>query len=218
MKRRTLLAAASAAFFSSGCGGGGGGGAAPRVLALHGDSLSDGTTPGGKLAVIPGQRLAELLPDWDVRDYATAAETLPEAYGETVYANGVPLPANRLKFSTLPEHIAASDATHMLFRYGGADCLLGTPLGRFSELLDRTVELARKRNKKVLLAGVYDHPSWNLRAYTDAAREVAAKTGATWIEMPAIRYPEDLTDDLHPTQEMSDRWCQAIAEAVRAAA
>ncbi|HVR50584.1 MAG TPA: hypothetical protein VMS38_12660 [Pseudorhodoferax sp.] len=188
------------------------------MLALHGDSLEDGTAPWGKLEVIPGQRLAELLPGWIVRDYASAAETLPEAYGETVYVGGKPLQAGRLKYDPMPEHIAASDATHMFFRYGGADCLLGTPLPRFSELRTRTVELAQARNKTVLLAGVYDHPHWGFTAYTDAAREVSARTGATWIEMPAIRYPEDLTDDLHPTQEMSDRWCQAIAEAVRAAA
>jgi hypothetical protein len=106
----------------------------------------------------------------------------------------------------------------MLFRYGGADCLLGTPMARFTELLERTVELAQKRDKKVLLASVYDHPSWNFRAYTDAAREVATRTGAIWIELPAIRYPMDLTDGLHPTQDMSDRWCVAKADAVRAAA
>lgn len=214
MKRRALMTAASAAFFMSACGGGGGGSDRPRVLALHGDSLSDGTAPGGKLAVRPGERLAQMLPDWIVRDYATAAETVREAYGETVYMGEKALSAGRLKYSTMPAHIAASDADVMLFRYGGADCLLGTPLPRFSELLARTVDLAHAAGKVVVLASVYEHPAHRFADFTAAAREVAQRTGAHWLELPAIRYPVDLTDDLHPTQDMSDRWCAAIAQAI----
>lgn len=211
MKRRAFMTAASAAFFMSACGGGGGSDK-PRIFALHGDSLSDGTAPGGKLPVRPGERLAQLMPDWIVRDYATAAETLPEAYGETVSIGDKPLAPGRLKYSAMPEHIATCDADVMLFRYGGADCLLGTPLPRFTELLARTVDLAHAAGKAVILASVYEHPAYRFADYTAAARDVAQRTGAHWLDMPAIRYPQDLTDDLHPTQEMSDRWCVAIAD------
>lgn len=168
--------------------------------------------------MLPGQRLAKLPPGWVVRDYATAAETLPEAYGEVVSANGKPLPANRLKYTTMAEHIATCDAADMVFHYGGADCLLGNPLGRFGDMLTRTVDLAHAHDRRVFLAGVYNHPNWNFAAYAEVAREVAAKTGAHWIELPAIRYPVDLTDDLHPTQDVSNRWCAAKADTVRATA
>ena len=119
------------AVLCAGCGGGSPAeppaAPAPRVIEFYGDSLTFGSIEGPagtltRLAVPPVRRAQELL--------GTSALcvdlSLPGATVADALAGVAMMP-----FGRFAEHVAATPATVLVIRYGGADAIRGTPLADF---------------------------------------------------------------------------------------
>ena len=193
----------------AGCGGGETPHAdAPRVIEWYGDSLTFGSIAGlsgelTRLAVPPVRRAQELLGDTALCvDLSLPGATVRDAL------EGVAM----MPFGPFAEHVAATPATVLVIRYGGADAIRGTPLADFERDLAAMVRLAQAAGKRVLLVGVIATTSGITDAFDLAVERTADATGAGFVDVRAVpvTLPDDLADAVHPAQAWSDRITAAI--------
>ena len=191
----------------AGCGGGDTPPALP-VVEFYGDSLTFGSIEGPageltRLAVPPVRRAQQQLEDAAVCvDLSLPGATVADALA------GVAM----MPFGRFAEHVAATPATVLVIRYGGADAIRGTPLADFERDLAAMVRLAQAAGKRVLLVGVIATTSGITDAFDLAVERTADATGAGFVDVRAVpvTLPDDLADAVHPAQAWSDRITAAI--------
>ena len=208
------------AVLCAGCGGGSPAeppaAPAPRVIEFYGDSLTFGSIEGPagtltRLAVPPVRRAQELL--------GTSALcvdlSLPGATVADALAGVAMMP-----FGRFADHVATTQASVLVIRYGGADAIRGTPLADFERDLAAMVRLAQAAGKRVLLVGVIATTSGITDPFDLAVERTADATGAGFVDVRAVPYtmPDDLADAVHPAQAWSDRMTAAIVLAINDAA
>ena len=206
MKPRCWLCAMLASL-CAGCGGGDAPPALP-VVEFYGDSLTFGSIAGPageltRLAVPPVRRAQQQLEDAAVCvDLSLPGATVADALA------GVAM----MPFGRFAEHVAATPATVLVIRYGGADAIRGTPLADFERDLAAMVRLAQAAGKRVLLVGVIATTSGITDAFDLAVERTADATGAGFVDVRAVpvTLPDDLADAVHPAQAWSDRITAAI--------
>lgn len=198
----------------AGCGGGETPHAdAPRVIEFYGDSLTFGSIegPGGeltRLAVPPVRRAQQLLGCGAACvDLSLPGATVRDAL------DGVAM----MPFGPFAGHVAATPATVLVIRYGGADAIRGTPLADFERDLAAMARLAQAAGKRVLLVGVIATTSGITDAFDLAVERTADATGAGFVDVRAVpvTLPDDLADAVHPAQAWSDRITAAIVRHLR---
>ena len=215
MKPRCWLCGLLAAL-CAGCGGGSPAEPpavpAPRVIEFFGDSLTFGSIEGpagtlSRLDVPPVRRAQEFLGDAAVCvDMSLPGATVGDALA------GVAM----MPFGRFAEHVAATPATVLVIRYGGADAIRGTPLADFERDLAELVRLAQAAHKRVLLVGVIATPTGATDDFDLAVERAADALGAGFVDVRAVPYslPDDLADAVHPAQAWSDRMTAAIVLAI----
>jgi hypothetical protein len=195
------LLAAVLSFALVACGGGG-----RHSFAFFGDS----TTEALGLAVRPVPQIAQMA-GVEATDYSKAGMTSQDAE------------------PTFARVLAADRNTHVVLRFGGADCMryAGTGIAAFERTTRWMVGAVRAAGKTPLLTTTVRIAPWPeftdemngvyLRAlvqYNDAIRRVALDTGTQLIDVDA-RVPffgrSDLLDIVHPNQAYSDRISTFIA-------
>ncbi len=192
------------------CAGCGGGDASPAlpVVEFYGDSLTFGSIEGPagtvtRLAVPPVRRAQQQLEDAAVCvDLSLPGATVRDAL------DGVAM----MPFGRFAEHVAATQASVLVVRYGGADALRGVPLAEFEQDLAELVRLAQAAHKRVLLVGVINTPGGETDAYDLAVERTADALGLGFVDVRAVpfAFPDDLADPVHPAQAWSDRLTAAI--------
>ena len=209
MKPRCWLCGLLAAL----CAGCGGGDAVP-VVEFYGDSLTFGSIEGPagaltRLDVPPVRRAQELLGDAAVCvDMSLPGATVRDAL------DGVAM----MPFGRFAEHVAATSASVMVIRYGGADAVRGTPLADFERGLAAMVGLAKSVGKRVLLVGVIATTTGVTDDYDLIVERVADAHGTDFVDVRAVpvALPDDLADAVHPAQAWSDRITAAIVRHLQA--
>lgn len=207
MKPRCWLCSVLAAM-CAGCGSGD----SPRVIEWYGDSLTFGSVAGPsgeltRLPVPPVRRAQELLGDAALCvDLSLPGATVRDAL------DGVAM----MPFGRFAEHVAATQASVLVVRYGGADAIRGTPLADFERDLAAMVRLAQAAGKRVLLVGVIATPTGATDDFDLAVERAADALGAGFVDVRAVPYslPDDLADAVHPAQAWSDRMTAAIVLAI----
>ena len=207
MKPRCWLCSVLAAM-CAGCGSGD----SPRVIEWYGDSLTFGSVAGPsgeltRLPVPPVRRAQELLGDAALCvDLSLPGATVRDAL------DGVAM----MPFGRFAEHVAATQASVLVVRYGGADAIRGTPLADFERDQAELVRLAQAAHKRVLLVGVIATPTGATDDFDLAVERAADALGAGFVDVRAVPYslPDDLADAVHPAQAWSDRMTAAIVLAI----
>ncbi len=204
------------AVLCAGCGGGSPAeppaAPAPRVIEFYGDSLTFGSIEGPagtltRLAVPPVRRAQELL--------GTSALcvdlSLPGATVADALAGVAMMP-----FGRFADHVATTQASVLVIRYGGADALRAVPLADFERDLAAMVALAQAAGKRVLLVGVIATATGETDDFDLAVERTADAHGTGFVDVRAVPYtlPDDLADAVHPAQAWSDRITAAIAQAL----
>ena len=204
------------AVLCAGCGGGSPAeppaAPAPRVIEFYGDSLTFGSIEGPagtltRLAVPPVRRAQELLGDAAVCvDLSLPGATVGDAL------DGVAM----MPFGRFADHVATTQASVLVVRYGGADALRGVAAADFERDLAELVRLAQAAHKRVLLVGVIATPTGATDDFDLAVERAADALGAGFVDVRAVPYtlPDDLADAVHPAQAWSDRITAAIAQAL----
>ena len=198
-----------------GCGGGGDAPAqasAAPVIEFYGDSLTFGSIEGPastltRLAVPPVRRAQELLGDAAVCvDMSLPGATVGDALA------GVAM----MPFGRFADHVATTQASVLVIRYGGADALRAVPLADFERDLAAMVALAQAAGKRVLLVGVIATATGETDDFDLAVERTADAHGTGFVDVRAVPYtlPDDLADAVHPAQAWSDRITAAIAQAL----
>jgi hypothetical protein len=185
---------------------------APRVIEFFGDSLTFGSIEGpagtlSRLDVPPVRRAQEFLGDAAVCvDMSLPGATVGDALA------GVAM----MPFGRFADHVATTQASVLVIRYGGADAIRGTPLADFERDLAAMVRLAQAAGKRVLLVGVIATTSGITDPFDLAVERTADAHGTGFVDVRAVPYtlPDDLADDVHPAQAWSDRITAAIAQAL----
>ena len=196
----------------AGCGGGDTPPALP-VVEFYGDSLTFGSIEGPageltRLAVPPVRRAQQLLGCGAACvDLSLPGATVRDAL------DGVAM----MPFGPFAGHVAATPATVLVIRYGGADAIRGTPLADFERDLAAMARLAQAAGKRVLLVGVIATTSGITDAFDLAVERTADATGAGFVDVRAVpvTLPDDLADAVHPAQAWSDRITAAIVRHLR---
>lgn len=203
------------------CGCGGGNAPTPHptpaqagadVIEFYGDSLTFGSIDGPagtltRLAVPPVRRAQELL--------GTSAlcvdMSLPGATVGDALAGVAMMP-----FGRFADHVATTQASVLVIRYGGADALRAVPLADFERDLAAMVALAQAAGKRVLLVGVIATATGETDDFDLAVERTADAHGTGFVDVRAVPYtlPDDLADAVHPAQAWSDRITAAIAQAL----
>ena len=207
MKPRCWLCSVLAAM-CAGCGSGD----SPRVIEWYGDSLTFGSVAGPsgeltRLPVPPVRRAQELLGDSALCvDLSLPGATVRDAL------DGVAM----MPFGRFAEHVAATQASVLVVRYGGADALRGVAVADFERDLAELVRLAQAAHKRVLLVGVIATPTGATDDFDLAVERAADALGAGFVDVRAVPYslPDDLADAVHPAQAWSDRMTAAIVLAI----
>ena len=210
MKPRCWLCAMLASL-CAGCGGGDAPPALP-VVEFYGDSLTFGSIAGPageltRLAVPPVRRAQELLGDAAVCvDLSLPGATVGDAL------DGVAM----MPFGRFADHVATTQASVLVIRYGGADALRAVPLADFERDLAAMVALAQAAGKRVLLVGVIATATGETDDFDLAVERTADAHGTGFVDVRAVPYtlPDDLADAVHPAQAWSDRITAAIAQAL----
>lgn len=195
------------------CAGCGGGEAVPWIE-FYGDSLTFGSIEGPpgtitRLAVPPVRRAQELLGDSALCvDLSLPGATVRDAL------DGVAM----MPFGRFAEHVAATQASVLVVRYGGADALRGVAVADFERDLAELVRLAQAAGKRVLLVGVIATPTGATDDFDLAVERAADALGAGFVDVRAVPYslPDDLADAVHPAQAWSDRMTALIAKSLGA--
>lgn len=207
MKARCWICSALAAL-CAGCGGG----ESPPIVEFYGDSLTFGSVAGPsgdltRLSVPPVRRAQELLGDAALCvDLSLPGATVRDAL------DGVAM----MPFGRFAEHVAATQASVLVVRYGGADALRGVAVADFERDLAELVRLAQAAHKRVLLVGVIATPTGATDDFDLAVERAADALGAGFVDVRAVPYslPDDLADAVHPAQAWSDRMTAAIVLAI----
>ena len=204
------------AVLCAGCGGGSPAeppaAPAPRVIEFYGDSLTFGSIEGPagtltRLAVPPVRRAQELLGTSALCvDLSLPGATVADAL------TGVAM----MPFGRFADHVATTQASVLVIRYGGADALRAVPLADFERDLAAMVALAQAAGKRVLLVGVIATPTGATDDFDLAVERAADALGAGFVDVRAVPYslPDDLADAVHPAQAWSDRMTAAIVLAI----
>jgi hypothetical protein len=187
---------------------------APRVIEFFGDSLTFGSIEGpagtlSRLDVPPVRRAQEFLGDAAVCvDMSLPGATVGDALA------GVAM----MPFGRFADHVATTQASVLVIRYGGADAIRGTPLADFERDLAAMVRLAQAAGKRVLLVGVIATTSGITDPFDLAVERTADAHGTGFVDVRAVPYtlPDDLADDVHPAQAWSDRITALIAKSLGA--
>jgi len=206
------------AVLCAGCGGGSPAEppAAPaaRVIEFYGDSLTFGSIAGPagtltRLAVPPVRRAQELLG----ASALCVDLSLPGATVADALAGVAMMP-----FGRFADHVATTQASVLVIRYGGADAVRGTPLAAFERDLGAMVALAQTAGKTVWLVGVIATPTGVTDDYDLIVERTADAHGAGFVDVRsvAVTFPDDLADDVHPAQAWSDRMTGLIAKSLGA--
>lgn len=191
----------------AGCGGGDMPPALP-VVEFYGDSLTFGSIEGPageltRLAVPPVRRAQELLGDAALCvDLSLPGATVADALA------GVAM----MPFGRFADHVATTQASVLVIRYGGADALRAVLLADFERDLAAMVALAQAAGKRVLLVGVIATPTGVTDDFDLAVERTADAFGVGFVNVRAVSvtFPADLADGVHPAQAWSDRLTAAI--------
>ena len=190
------------------CAGCGGGEAVPWIE-FYGDSLTFGAIEGPpgaitRLAVPPVRRAQQMLGCGAACvDLSLPGATVRDAL------DGVAM----MPFGPFAEHVAATPATVLVIRYGGADAIRGTPLADFERDLAAMVRLAQAAGKRVLLVGVIATTSGITDAFDLAVERTADAWGTGFVDVRAVPGdPDETADGTHPAQAWSDRITAAIVQ------
>gem|GEM_PF-2790407 len=206
------------AVLCAGCGGGSPAeppaAPAPRVIEFFGDSLTFGSIEGPsgtltRLAVPPVRRAQELLGDAALCvDMSLPGATVGDALA------GVAM----MPFGRFADHVATTQASVLVIRYGGADAVRGTPLADFERDLGEMVSLAQAAGKTVLLVGVIATTAGVTDDFDLAVERAADAFGTGFVDVRSVPFtlPADLADDVHPAQAWSDRITALIAKSLGA--
>lgn len=215
--RRSFVAGALAGSLAA-CGGGATAGTAPLVD-IYGDSTASGSY--------------QLSPDSPATAHLAErpAARIAAATGGGVIDHAIP-------GWTIASHaatwdLAASPASVLVLRFGGADAIVGSGATEFAAAL--TGVCASAPGKRIVLVGVIRvarKPEWQDRLGLDAAgfarleaksaeldntvRSVAALRGLPFVDIRAVRFDGavDIADAVHEAQAYSNRCADAIAAAL----
>jgi hypothetical protein len=121
-----------------------------------------------------------------------------------------------MPFGRFADHVATTQASVLVIRYGGADALRAVPLADFERDLAAMVALAQAAGKRVLLVGVIATATGETDDFDLAVERTADAHGTGFVDVRAVPYtlPDDLADAVHPAQAWSDRITAAIAQAL----
>ena len=204
------------------CAGCGGGDSPAGIVEFYGDSLTFGSIAGdagqvARIPVPPVRRAQEALSGLAVCvDMSLPGATAGDAL------DGVAM----MPFGPFESHIAATRATTLVIRYGGADAIRGVTQADFERNMTKIVTLAQRAGKRVILVGIIDvqespgnPPELRARlaSFDVFLSELATKTGAELVNVRAlpVTFPGDLADAVHPAQAWSDRITAAIVQQLK---
>ena len=212
-----------------GCGGGGTSvepvqAPAPVRVSFYGDSITSGAIkpPPGWLNPRPVARITELAGGaLQGVDWSLGGATVQDARDGTP---GMP-------FGPFAQAILADTSPVVVIRYATANALrFADRLSEYQRTLADMVAQARAAGKTVVLVGsthiAEPMPGLsaddsrqvlaNVDAFEAATRAVAAQCGVLFIDLRAVPFEgaTDMADDVHPSQQYSDRVSAHIARAL----
>jgi len=199
------------------CGGGGSSAVeSPQikpVLLMPGDSL----TAGAALAVPPGERLNQYTGErFDIQVRAQPGAVLSQSL-EGTNLGSVQWP---WAGTTWAQMLQKEHPTVTILRWGGSDAVAQTNPDVFRAELTQAVRQA-KAVSAVYVVGVIESPVFKITSCiaNRINKEVAAAEGVPFIDIRTLSFDPTtdlLPNDVHPSQNYSDRIMALVAERLNA--